>query len=339
MLLHVRHRRVARRLGETGKMTPITVMTPRATSLLLFLSLATFVFASAPAQAAGIALPAQAAHALDEIYSGNPDAAVGLAHMLEQSDSQNPLGYAIEAEALWWKIYCQSCAIQWGMVDAWKGGKGSQGDTYLKVAQEVVRLANARLAKSDSAKMHLYAGMGWALQARLYGLRYDRRKTAHAGVEARAQFIRALQLDPDMADADVGLGLYNYYVDTLSPFVKILRIFMGIPGGSKQDGIRQLQTGMERGVLLPVVARFYLAKNLRTYDLRYEQALSIAQPLATRYPQNPAFLLLVGNLNLELGRNNAAEAYFRAASNLPDRDSACAARTSQIANEFLAKTH
>ncbi len=318
-------------------MTPISLMTSRAKLMLLFVSIAIAALASAPARAAGISLPPQAAHALDEIYSGNPDAGIAVAHAIEQSDPQNPLGYAIEAEALWWQIYCESCEIQWGMVDAWKGGKGAEGDAYLKLARKIVQLANARLARSDSAEMHLYAGMGWALQARLYGLRDDRRKTAHAGVQARAQFIRALQLDPHMADADVGLGLYNYYVDTLSPFVKFLRIFMGIPGGSKQDGIRQLQTGMEHGILLSVVARFYLAKNLRTYDHRYEQALSIAEPLTARYPHNPVFLLLAGNLNAELGRDDAAARYFHAALSVHDADSACAARVTQIANEFLAK--
>lgn len=318
-------------------------MTPMSrVHLLLFLvSFAIAVaFASAPAaRAAGIALPPQAAHALDQIYSGDPDAGISTARAIEQSDPQNPLGYAIEAEALWWKIYCESCEIQWGMVDAWKGGKGAEGDAYVKLAEKVVQLANAQLASKDSAEMRLYAGMGWALQARLYGLRDDRRKTAHAGVQARAQFVRALKLDPGLADADVGLGLYNYYVDTLSPFVKFLRIFMGIPGGSKEDGIRQLQTGMDRGVLLPIVARFYLAKNLRTYDHRYDQALSIAEPLVARYPQNPVFLLLAGNLNVELGRGDAAARYFRSALDLPDPDTACASHTSKIANEFLAKAH
>ncbi len=294
--------------------------------------------ASAPARAAGITLPAQAEHALDEIYAGNPDDGIASAHAIEHAQPQSPLGYAIEAEARWWKIYCESCDIQWGMVDAWKGGKGPEGDAYLTLAGKVIQLASQHLAHSDTAEMHLYAGMGWALQARLYGLRNDRSKTAHAGVEARKQFLSALRLDPSMADAEVGLGLYNYYVDTLSPMLKFLRFFMGIPGGSKKDGIRQLENGMNHGVLLSVVARFYLAKNLRTYDHEYEQALAVAEPLTKRYPRNPIFLLLVGNLNAELDRDQAAETYFRAALNAPSADTACALRVDTIANSFLSKT-
>ncbi|MGH9739427.1 MAG: hypothetical protein ACRD4X_12720 [Candidatus Acidiferrales bacterium] len=308
--------------------------------LLLVVSLVTTgTLAARCAHGGEINLPPQAAQALNEIYSGNPDAGMNIARSLEQSDPRNPLGYTIEAEALWWKIYCASCDIQWGMVDAWKGGKGAEAETYLKLADKVIRLANAHLAKEDTAEMHLYAGMGWALKARLYGLRGDHRKTAHSGVEARAQFVRALKLDPRMADAEVGLGLYNYYVDTLSPMLKFLRFFMGIPGGRKEDGMRQLHAGIDHGVLLPVVARFYLAKDLRTYDHRYEQALSIVQPLTIRYPDNPVFLLLAGNLDAELGRNEAAASYFRAALKVSDPDTACAPRIDKIANRFLAKIH
>lgn len=293
---------------------------------------------SGAARAADPALPPPAAQALDEIYGGNPYAGIAKARAIEKSEPQNPLGYTIQAEGMWWEIYCESCEIEWGMVDAWKGGKGREADAYLALAGKVIKLANERLAKSDTAEMHLYAGIGWALEARLYGLRGDHRKTAHAGVQARAECLRALRIEPGMADAEVGLGLYNYYVDTLSPMLKVLRFFMGIPGGSKKEGFRQLQDGIDHGVLLPVDARFYLAKDLRTYDHQYEKALTFADPLAERYPHNPIFLLLVGNLNAELGRNEAAVKYIQAALSAPAGDGACAEHMRKIASSFLEKS-
>ena len=72
----------------------------------------------------------------------------------------------------------------------------------------------------------------------MYALRGESRNTARSGVRAREHLLRAKTLDPTLADADFGLGLYNYYVDTLSGIARILRFFMGIPGGSKQEGIR-----------------------------------------------------------------------------------------------------
>ncbi len=157
---------------------------------------------------------------------------------------------------------------------------------------------------------------------------------ARVGVAARAEFLRAEQLDPEMADVKAGLGLYNYYVDTLSSFVKMMRFFMGIPGGNKKQGIRQLETAANHGVLMAVAARFYLARNLRTFDFEYERASEWMEPLVARYPRNPNFLLLLGNLNVELGRNAKAAQYLSAARDLPIADPACAARVRDIADSL-----
>ncbi len=151
--------------------------------------------------------------------------------------------------------------------------------------------------------------------------------------------LTALKLDPDMADATAALGIYNYYVDTLSPIVKLLRIFMGIPGGDKQLGIKQMEIGMNKGSFLAVDIRFILARSLRTYDQKYEEALSDAEPLVARYPGNPIFMLLLGNLNAELGRNAKASEYFHAVQNTSIPDFPCGNRMRELANSFLASLH
>ena len=71
-----------------------------------------------------------------------------------------PLGYLLEGEALWWKSYCAACEIKYGMVEAWKRSKEPEDDAYLALADKEIDLAEARLAKSETAEMHVYAGMG-----------------------------------------------------------------------------------------------------------------------------------------------------------------------------------
>jgi hypothetical protein len=302
---------------------------------------ATLIAASvAPsARATGIALPPEAQRALDKIYSGDPDAAIAIAHDIEQARPDHPLGYLIESEAKWWKRYCPACEIKYGILEAWKHTKDADDATYLALTGKVTTLAEAQLAKSDTAEMHTYAGLGWALQVRVYAIRGENRAAAHAGVNGRSEMLTALKLDPEMADATAALGIYNYYVDTLSPIVKLLRIFMGIPGGDKQLGVNQMEIGMHQGSFLAVDIRFILARSLRTYDQKYEQALSVAEPLVARYPQNPIFLLLLGNLNAELSRNAKASEYFHAVQNTSISDSVCGGRMRELANSFLASLH
>lgn len=312
---------------------------------LLLMMIAGMALHSQVLHAGGLTIPAEAQRALDKIYIGDPDGAIPLARALQQSQPEHPLGYALEGEAHWWKRYCGALEIKYGMVEAWKRSREPEDEAYMRLADHVVHLAQAQLAKSDTAEMHVYAGMGWALKARVYALRGENRSVAHAGVNARTEMLRALELDPQMADATAGVGIYNYYVATLSPIVKLMRFFMGIPGGDKEKGEKQMEVGMNQGVLLRVDVRYIFAKSLRQYDQKYEKALAIARPLVERYPQNPIFQLLAGNLNAELGRNDKASEYFQAVLKIPADPADCAgcdhcsARARELANSFLNSLH
>jgi hypothetical protein len=169
----------------------------------------------------------------------------------------------------------------------------------------------------------------------LTGLRYEKIATARAGVEARKHLLRCLELDPDMADANLGLGLYNYYVDTLSAMAKVLRFFMGIPGGDKRVGLRQLEIAATKAEMVQIEARFNMAKNLRNYDFDYARAATTAAPLTSEFPENPLFLLLVGDIAAKLGHKDEAAARFRAAVAGPMEDAKCAERVQQIVREAL----
>ena len=286
-----------------------------------------------------IALPPEARQAMDAIYGGDPDAAIPIARGLQRARPEHPLGYLLEGEALWWKRYCATCEIRYGMADAWKRGKFPEDDAYLTVADKEIASAEALLGKSESAELHVYAGMGYALKARIYGLRGENHNVARNAVKGRAEMLRALQLDPQMADATAVLGVYNYYVDTLSGIVKMLRVFLGIPGGNKAEGLKQLQVGIDSGVLMAADSRFLLATLVRQYDQKYELALSAAEPLAARYPHNPLYSLLAGNLLVELGRNAKAAEYLQAAKREAIPDSVCNSRTHEMADSLLATIH
>ena len=174
----------------------------------------------------------------DHIYSFDTDAAVADSSACKKN---NALGYLLEAEALWWKIWCTSAEFKYGMTDARHRRKLAADQHYLDLAAKASSIAMAQLKDRESAEMQFYAGMGDAFAARLYGLRGENRATARAGVRAREHFLRAIKLDPNLTDAEFGLGLYNYYVDTLSAIAKFLGFFMGIPSGNKQEGIRMLE--------------------------------------------------------------------------------------------------
>jgi len=290
-----------------------------------------------PPGSAGLSLPPLTVSILDHIYSGRPDLAIPEARQLQQQQPNHPLGYLLEAESLWWGIWCSSADYRYGMTMARHREKQAADQPYLNLATKASVLADAQLKQHETGEMHLYAAMADSLLARLYSLRWENRATARAGVRAREHYERALALDPSLADAYLGLGLYNYYVDTLSTMARVLRFMMGIPGGSKEEGIRQLHLAMLYGQLTPVVARFYLAINLHNYDQRYEEALQVLRPLVEEYPQNPLFQLAIGNLYAKLGRKpQALEAYDAAASSPNMAEQACHRKIQSLVQASLA---
>jgi tetratricopeptide (TPR) repeat protein len=287
------------------------------------------------AQPSHIPLPPEAPAILDKIYSFDLQGAVEAAKRMQQERPNHPLGYLMETEALWWRIWCTSADFKYGISDARRRPKLQADQHYLELSARALSLAEAQIKQGESAEMQFYAGMAEASAARLYGLRAENRNAARAGVRAREHLLRAKALDPDLADTDLGLGLYNYYVDTLSSLARILRFFMGIPGGSKQDGVRLLEHAIAQGLLTSSVARFYLALNLHRYDQQYEKALAVLTPLVEKYAENPLFQLARGDLYAKLGRKQQALASYRAASALPLQDTECQTHVRELARASI----
>ena len=291
---------------------------------------------SAEASREKLSLPRGTSAVIDKIYSFDTDGAIADAQLLQAEHPDDPLGYLLEAEALWWKIFCTSAEFKYGMTDARHRPKLAADQHYQDLAAKASSIALAQLKDRETAEMQFYAGMADAFAARLYGLRGENRASARSGVRAREHFLRAIQMDPQLADADFGLGLYNYYVDTLGALARVLSFFMGIPGGNKQEGIHQLEHDMAEGVLTSASARFYLAMDLHRYDQQYEKALGIIVPLVEKYPSNPLFQLARGDLYAKLGHKRQAVDCYLAAAALPVRDAECRTHIGQLVSASLA---
>ena len=289
-----------------------------------------------PVRASKIILPPETPAILDKIYSFDLEGAVEAAKRMEQELPNHPLGYLLEADASWWRIWCTSAEFKYGMSDARRRPKLQADQHYFELAAKALSLAEAQIKQGESAEMQFYAGMAEATSARLYALRAENRNAARSAVRGREHLLRAKSLDPDLADADFGLGLYNYYVDTLSAVARILRFFMGIPGGSKQEGVRLLEHAIAQGALTSNVARLYLALNRHRYDQQYEKALDVLGPLAEKYPTNPLFQLARGDLYAKLGRKQQALACYRAASALSVQNAECQSRLQDLVRTSIA---
>lgn len=305
-------------------------------TIRILATLAVVCRGSSAAETRRMTLPAEAGPLLQHIYSGRFNQGIREARAMQLKMPEHPLGYLLEAEAAWWKVWCTSAEFKYGMNMPRHREKLPEDQGYFDLLTKAYALAEKNLTARETAEMDLYAGMAEALRARLDGLRGENRAAARAGVKAREYFLRALKLDPGLGDACLGLGLYNYYVDTLSSMARVMRFFMGIPGGNKEEGIRLLHRAVEEGELSPAEARFYLAINLHNYEQRYEEALQSITPLAEKYPENPLFQLARGDLLAKLGRKQQARICYEAAAAGKLDDAQCQQHVEVLLKESMA---
>lgn len=255
-----------------------------------------------------------AQHGLDLLMNGDPDGATEVFYEIRRDDPQSPLGYLLEADATWWKIFfATGNLIDPDVFDVVSTPSTPYDSHFASLIHATIDKSEARIrAGQDVARNYLYEGMAYALEARLTALRGKNLPTARAGKKMRALLLRALELDPQLTDAYLGVGTYNYFVDTLPTIVKILKFFIGLPSGSRALGLEQLQRAADHGELTRGEAGFYLAKNIsRGNERQYTKSLELFEKLCHEYPRSPFWPLMVGSLHLRLGHIDEGEARYR----------------------------
>ncbi len=274
-----------------------------------------------PAAAAQLAAPTAEAQLLQvarqgmhELMDGDLDGAMQRFQEVRRQDPTSPLSYLFLADTYWWKIYLTTGnLVDPDVFDVVSKDTSPDDETLMRFDQECIRRAEARVkANQDVARSLFYEGMAYGLLARFYGLRDNDLPTARAGKKMRSLLLQALSIDPNITDAYLGLGIYNYFVDTLPTIVKMLRFLIGLPGGSRETGLEMLQTVVNKGDLATGEAEFYLAKDFsRNSERQYGKSLSLFQDLASKYPDNMLWPLVVGSLEIRMGRVDQGEALYR----------------------------
>ncbi len=260
-------------------------------------------------------LPA-ARRGMFELLNGDPDGAMRIFQEIERGHPDSPLGYLLAADATWWKIYLTTGnLVDPDVFDVVSKATSPYDASFETLAQEAIHRAEARArAKQDLARSLLDEGMAYGLLARFYGLHDEDLPTARAGKKMRALLLRALQLDPNLTDAYLGVGIYNYFVDTLPEIVKLLKFFIGLPGGSRELGLQQLELAATKGDTVRGEAQFYLAKDFsRGNERQYGRSRQLFHQLAAEYPGNPLWTLVEGSLEIRLGHRDPGRELYRQA--------------------------
>src|ERR1700693_1078476 len=106
----------------------------------IFALAAAFLLLPVASRAGKLNLSPEVKEGLRRVYSGDTSGAIEIARGIQHSQRQHPLGYLLEANALWWKIYCAVCGVKWNLIDAWDRANLREDAAYFALADRAIAL-------------------------------------------------------------------------------------------------------------------------------------------------------------------------------------------------------
>jgi len=141
-----------------------------------------------------------------------------------------------------------------------------------------------------NAEAWFYLAGSYAPLVQWQVLRRERIGAARNGNRVREALEEALRLDPNMADAHFGIGIYEYYADVASAAAKVFRWLLWLPGGDRVRGLQAIDKTRRSGDVLRAEADYQRYVIDIWYERTPDEALAILRSLDARYPTNPLFL-------------------------------------------------
>jgi hypothetical protein len=192
--------------------------------------------------------------------------------------------FVLEATGLWWRIQLdpESRAL-----DA----------AFNASVERAIRATEAWVDRDpENPEAWFYLGGAYGARVQWRVLRGEKVSAARDGKRIKQSLERAIELEPGLDDAYFGLGLYKYYADVAPAAARILRFLLLLPGGDREEGLREMLRARSRGRLLQGEADYQLHIIYLWYERQPRRALELLAGLQARYPGNPLYLTQIAEI-------------------------------------------
>lgn len=224
---------------------------------------------------------------LDYMYDLNYVKADSVFTALTKIAPNHPAGYFLLALTDWWRIkpnIADDNAVK------------RYSKSYEDRLQKTIDISEARLKENaDDIVGLFFKGAAYGYRARL--------KATHRpdltslpqwfaifrdANEGRKMLLECQKLAPSNSDVLLGSGLFHYYADAMPQKYPILKT-VSLPPGDKELGIQMLRIASQKALYARVEADYALLEIMANMERNWSEALTIAERLHTKYPNNPDF--------------------------------------------------
>lgn len=195
---------------------------------------------------------------------------------------QDPSGYFYKTAADWWQLAQQFDA------DLPEVRQRLEEDyqATVKVADELMHSTKDPKIKAQAC---LYSGGAQGLKGRWLVTQKAWIKAYFLGKSGHKLLKRALKYDPELYDAYMGLGIYDYFTDTLPGVQKVLASLL--IRGDRKRGIEELHLAIDKAQHARVEAMMFLIEIYTWEEKMPDKSLPLSDALRQEFPKSPAMML------------------------------------------------
>lgn len=156
-------------------------------------------------------------------------------------------------------------------------------------ADDTIRIAK-KFSKSPNSKNQSVGFLYWGGSLGAKGWYYVTRgqwvKAYLSGKKGYEFAVKAIEMDPELYDGYLGLGMYQYYAATLGTVLKVLASFF--VHGDKEKALQYLHLAESKSRYVKLEASYFLW-NAALEEDRFEEASEKVKLLLSAFPDSPLF--------------------------------------------------
>lgn len=228
---------------------------------------------------------------IDRLYNMDIDGAVATFDSVRRMAPGDPRGYFFGSMVHFWLFSLTREEKEYAL--------------FLRKSDDVITVCENLLDGNDRDAVSLfYLGGIYGYRGLAHQVHNSIFKAVTEGRKGYLSLKEAVRLKPDLYDAQMGFGLFNYLVARVPKSLSWVLSLVGFSGDA-EGGLAMVRNAAEHGVYTRTEARFYLAQFLFA-EHRNEQALAILDTLIAAYPENPLFVVTYASWQSRFGNTAIA---------------------------------
>jgi tetratricopeptide (TPR) repeat protein len=233
---------------------------------------------------------------LDKIYNFNWEDGFKAFNLIIDKNPEDPRGYHYKSLIYLWYYL--------GNLNE------TNLDSFIYYSDKSLELANLKLAEKNTAELKYLIGSIYYNKSIAEARSGNFLQALWTSNQMKSNLEEAVKLKPDLYDALLGLGLYNFALSQIPSTLEWAANLVGL-NADKELGLSHVITATNKGKLSKIDAQYYLSQLYSRVIVDHPAARELLTKLVKRYPKNLLFNFSLAWVEFELNDLKSAEKRLR----------------------------